>query len=87
MNGQTVLFSYEKLVILESRDEDIEIILIDETNPKVKVFYSGWYAPTNDELEEAIKEVLRNTGYDIEDYLEAYRSSVLYKRVKAYHED
>jgi hypothetical protein len=51
-------------------------------NTKMKIINTMWDGLTNDDVEQAIEEVLHNSGYDIEWEIEEYRNSDLYRQLK-----
>ena len=56
-------------------------------NVKMVAINTMWDGLTNNDVEEAIKTVLHNGGYDIEYELELYRESRLYNDLKCNDEE
>lgn len=70
------------LIVSKNWSEDILVIGLDDINPKIKVFHTWFNPPYNEDIENAIEEVLHNSGYDIEYELELYRESKFYQMLK-----
>lgn len=70
------------LIVSREWNEEILVIGLDNTNPKIKTFYTWFNPPYNEDIENAIEEVLHNLGYDIESELELYRESKFYQMLK-----
>lgn len=71
-------------ILIVSRDytEEVLVIGLDTTQPRIKRFDTWNDSLTNKEVEKAIKEVLHNLGYDIESEIELYRESRFYHTLK-----
>ena len=82
-NNIGVEYSSECILIV-SRDytEEVLVIGLDLTQPRIKRFDTWNEGLTNEEVENAIYEVLRNKGYDIESEIELYRESRFYHTLK-----
>ena len=81
-----VEYNSENVVIVSNNmQEEMLVIYYDNLQPKIKkiiVWLTGLY---NDNIEEAIKEVLNNSGVDIEEEIELYRKSELYNIINEYN--
>lgn len=71
-------------ILIVSRDwsEEILVIGLDLSKPRIKRFDTWNDGLTNEEVENAIEEVLHNSGYDIESEIELYRESRFYNTLK-----
>lgn len=70
------------LIVSKNWSEEILVIGLDNENPKIKTFYTWFNPPYNEDIENAIKEVLDNVEYDIEYEIEEYRKSKFYQMLK-----
>ena len=67
------------ILIVSNTNDEIYIICLDEVNPKIVKINTFYIGLDNNQIEEAIKQVLNNSGYDIEFELEEYQQSRLYQ--------
>lgn len=80
-------YQSDYILIVSKDEEEIRVISLDELNPKIvkiNVWLVGW---DNDTIEEAIKQVLNNGGYDIDYEIEEYRHSELYQSIEEYNQE
>ena len=80
-------YQSDYILIVSKDEEEIRVISLDELNPKIvkiNVWLVGW---DNDTIEEAIKQVLNNSGYDIDYEIEEYRHSELYQSIEEYNQE
>lgn len=75
------------ILIVSSTNDEIYIICLDETNPKIVKINTFYLGLDNNQIEEGIKQVLNNSGYDIEFELEEYRQSKLYQILEEYDQE
>lgn len=66
------------LIVSNNMQEEMFVIYYDDLQPRIKKIIVWLTDLDNDNIEEAIKEVLHNSGIDIEEELELYRKSELY---------
>lgn len=67
------------ILIVSSINDEIYIICLDEVSPKIVKINTYYMGLDNNQIEKGIKQVLNNSGYDIEFELEEYRQSRLYQ--------
>lgn len=77
----------ECILILSKDDEEIKVISLDELNPKIVKINTYITGLDNEEIEEAIKQVLDNNLYDIDYEIELYRHSELYQSIEEYNQE
>lgn len=70
------------LIVSKEWSEEVLVISLDTTQPRIKRFDTWNEGLTNEEVENAIYEVLCNLGYDIESEIELYRESRFYHTLK-----
>ena len=80
-------YQSECILILSKDDEEIKVISLDELNPKIVKINTYITGLDNEEIEEAIKQVLDNTLYDIDYEIELYRHSELYQSIEEYNQE
>ena len=73
------------LIVSTTFYDELFIICLDDVNPKIVKINTFFTGLDNDMIEEAIKQVLHNGGYDIEYELEKYRESKLYRQLNEYN--
>ena len=80
-------YQSDYILIVSKDDEEIKVISLDELNPKIVKINAWLVGLDNDTIEEAIKQVLNNGGYDINYEIEEYRHSELYQSIKEYNQE
>lgn len=80
-------YQSECILIVSKDDEEIKVISLDESNPKIVKINVWLVGLDNDTIEETIKQVLNNGGYDIDYEIELYRNSELYQNIKEYNQE
>ena len=87
MNDNIKLEYSSNSIAILSKCENEELIIISVDNCKVTNCLYGFYGIDNDMVEYAIKHVLKNNSYcDLEEEIELYRKSELYRNIKEYSE-
>ena len=79
--------SNDVLIISNNSGEEFWVICLDGLNPKIVKINVWLVGLDNDTIEEAIKQVLHNGGYDIDYEIEEYRHSELYQSIKEYNQE
>ena len=80
-------YSSEYILIVSNTNDEIYIICLDDVNPKIVKINTYFVGLDNDMIEEAIKQVLHNGGYDIDYEIELYRHSELYQSIEEYNQE
>ena len=80
-------YQSDYILILSKDDEEIRVISLDGLNPKIVKINVWLVGLDNDTIEESIKQVLHNGGYDIDYEIELYRNSELYQSIKEYNQE
>ena len=80
-------YQSDYILIVSKDEEEIRVISLDELNPKIVKINVWLVGLDNDTIEEAIKQVLNNGGYDIDYEIEEYRHSELYQSIKEYNQE
>ena len=84
-----IVFEYEDLVIID--DEGcLTAVLLNEKKTKMEVVnYFDWLPPTNEDIIRVVKDILNDSElcYDIEEHIQAYKESELYKHTENYHNE
>ena len=80
-------YQSDYILIVSKDDEEIKVISLDESNPKIVKINVWLVGLDNDTIEEAIKQVLNNGGYDIDYEIELYRHSELYQSIEEYNQE
>ena len=80
-------YQSDYILIVSKDDEEIKVISLDELNPKIVKINVWLVGLDNDTIEEAIKQVLHNGGYDIDYEIELYRHSELYQSIEEYNQE
>lgn len=75
-----------RIVIIDDINEDNIYVVGLETN-KIEKINTFMYGLTNDDVKEMIKKVLQNSAFDIEEEIEQYRDSKMYKLLKEEEEE
>ena len=75
-----------RIVVIYDINEDNVYVVGLETN-KIEKINTFMYGLTNDDVEEMIKKVLQNSAFDIEEEIEQYRDSKMYKLLKKEEEE
>lgn len=78
-------YQSDYILILSNTNDELYIICLDDVNPKIVKINTYFTRVENDMIEEAIKQVLHNGGYDIDYELEKYRESKLYHQLNEYN--
>lgn len=78
-------YQSDYILIVSNTNDELYIICLDDVNPKIVKIDTFFTGLDNDMIEEAIKQVLHNGGYDIEYELEKYRESKLYHQLNEYN--
>lgn len=87
MNDNIKLEYSSNSIAILSKCENEELIIISVDNYEVTNCLYGFYGIDNDMVEYAIKHVLKNNSYcDLEEEIELYRKSELYRNIKEYSE-
>jgi hypothetical protein len=89
MYNANIVYMSDSLIMVEDYGNDRFYITqvfnnysLGLQNTKMKIINTMWDGLTNDDVEQGIKEVLHNEGYDIELEIEEYRNSDLYRQLK-----
>lgn len=88
MSTKNILYTSSCLLMIEDYEYDrFYVINIDDyqlglQNTKMLVINTFTDGLTNADVEDAIKQVLHNSGYDIEYEIEEYRTSQLYNDLR-----
>ena len=80
-------YQSEYILIVSNTNDEIYIICLDDVNPKIVKINTYFMGLDNDMIEEAIKQVLHNGGYDIGYEIELYRHSELYQSIEEYNQE
>ena len=80
-------YQSDYILIVSKDEEEIRVISLDELNPKIVKINVWLVGLDNDTIEEAIKQVLNNSGYDIDYEIEEYRHSELYQSIEEYNQE
>ena len=80
-------YQSDYILIVSNTNDELYIICLDDVNPKIVKINTFFTGLDNSTIEEAIKQVLHNGGYDIEYELEHYRKSKLYQNIKEYDQE
>ena len=80
-------YQSDYILIVSKDEEEIKVISLDELNPKIVKINVWLVGLDNDTIEEAIKQVLNNSGYDIDYEIKLYRQSELYQSIKEYNQE
>ena len=80
-------YQSDYILIVSKDEEEIKVISLDELNPKIVKINVWLVGLDNDTIEEAIKQVLNNGGYDIDYEIEEYRHSELYQSIEEYNQE
>ena len=83
----TIEYQSEYILIISKDDEFLYIICLDDVNPKIEIINTYITGLDNDMIEEAIKQVLDNSIYDIDYEIELYRHSELYQSIEEYNQE
>ena len=78
-------YQSDYILIISNTNDELFRICLDEYNPKIVKINTFFTGLDNSQIEEAIKKVLHNGGYDIEYELEKYRESRLYHQLNEYN--
>lgn len=78
-------YQSDYILIISNTNDEIYIIYLDELKPKIVKINTFFTSLDNDMIEESIKQVLHNGGYDIDYELEKYRESKLYHQLNEYN--
>lgn len=78
-------YQSDYILIVSNTNDELYIICLDVVNPKIVKINTFFTGLDNDMIEEAIKQVLHNGGYDIDYELEKYRESKLYHQLNEYN--
>lgn len=71
-------YQSDYILVISNTDEEILVISLDKYNPKIEFINTYITGLDNNDIEEAINQVLDNGSYDIEYEIELYRNSKLY---------
>lgn len=89
MYNANIVYMSDSLIMIEDFGNDRFYITqvfnnysLGLQNTKMKIINTMWDGLTNNDVEQAIKEVLHNEGYDIELEIEEYRNSDLYQQLR-----
>lgn len=80
-------YQSDYILIVSNTNDEIYIICLDDVNPKIVKINTYFTGLDNSQIEEAIKQVLHNGGYNIEYEIEAYKKSKLYQSIKEYNQE
>lgn len=80
-------YQSDYILIISNSNVELYIICLNEYNPKIVKINTYFTGLDNNQIEEAIKQVLHNGGYDIEYEIEQYRKSKLYQSIKEYNQE
>ena len=83
----SIEYQSDYILIISNSNDEIYIICLDELKPKIVKINTYFTGIENDMIEEAIKQVLHNGGYNIEYEIEAYRKSEFYQSIKEYNQE
>ena len=83
----SIEYQSDYILIISNSNDEIYIICLDELKPKIVKINTYFTGLDNSQIEEAIKQVLHNGGYNIEYEIEAYRKSKLYQSIKEYNQE
>lgn len=75
------------LIVSNRHYDELFIICLDNLNPKIVKINTYFTGLDNSQIEEAIKQVLNNSDYNINYEIEQYRNSKLYKNIKEYNQE
>ena len=78
-------YQSDYILIVSNTNDELYIICLDDINPKIVKINTFFTGLDNDMIEEAIKKVLHNGGYDIEYELKKNRESRLYHQLNEYN--
>ena len=79
-------YQSDYILIISNTNDELYIICLDDVNPKIKKINTYFMGLNNDMIEESIKQVLHNGGYDIDYELKKYRESKLYHQLNEYNQ-
>lgn len=89
MYNANIVYMSDSLIMIEDFGNDRFYITqvfdnynLGLQNTKMKIINTMWDGLTNADIEQAIEEVLHNSGYDIEWEIEEYRNSQLFNDLK-----
>ena len=80
-------YQSDYILIVSNTSDELYIICLDEYNPKIVKINTYFTGIENDMIEEAIKQVLNNSDYNINYEIELYRKSKLYQNIKEYYQE
>ncbi len=75
------------LIVSNRYYDEFFIICLDELKPKIVKINTYFTGLDNSQIEEAIKQVLHNGGYDVEFEIMLYRNSKLYQNIVEYNQE
>ena len=83
----SIEYQSDYILIISNSNAEIYIICLDDVNPKIVKINTFFTSLDNDMIEESIKKVLHNGGYDIKYEIELYRNSKFYQNIKEYNQE